>query len=112
MQLHVVAGRGGNGVQQYAQFNRNQATSTRQYAGWCPQENPAKCIERGVPEGAASAPKGDCLAIMSPPGGSTGSVQSVCGTGNGSIAQNCIQTSTSATSTDSNTGAVFYAMNV
>lgn len=102
MQLHVVAGRnqstaatttgnvGNAGAPQYAQYAQHQ-NAARGYAySVTEKQSSGKFIERGVPEGAASAPHSDTL--MSPTAGG----------GN----QSSMATSSAAA------GAVFYAMNV
>lgn len=100
MQLHVVAGRGAAvGAPQYAQYARRQP-DPRGFA-YAPTEKQAvKFIERGVPEGAASAPQSD--TIVSP----TSVQQQHQGT------QHSIQTSTSSVTSTAPSGSVFYAMNV
>lgn len=104
MQLHVVAGRnqstgataagnvGNAGATQYAQYAQHQ-NAARGYAYSVTEKQAgSKFIERGVPEGAASAPHSDTL--MSPTAGGGNSQSSV------------------ATSSAAAAGAVFYAMNV
>lgn len=105
MQLHVVANRnqstaasatnagsvGNAGATQYAQYAQHQ-NAARGYAySVTEKQSGSKFIERGVPEGAASAPHSDTL--MSPTAG-------------GGQNQSSVATSSAAA------GAVFYAMNV
>lgn len=103
MQLHVVAGRststtgnaasnaGNAGAPQYAQYAQHQ-NAARGYAySVTEKQTGSKFIERGVPEGAASAPHSDNL--MSPTAGGGENNQS-------------------GVATSAATGAVFYAMNV
>lgn len=100
MQLHVVAGRGGNavGAQQYAQYARHQGAQ-RNYAYLPPEKPVAKFTERGVPEGAASVTQSD-NSLMSP-------------TSTGQGSQNCLHITTQAAVSNTTTPTgVFYAMNV
>lgn len=105
MQLHVVAGRnqpaaapisgnvgnvGNAGATQYAQYAQHQNVARGYAYSVTEKQSGNKFIERGVPEGAASAPHSDTL--MSPTAGGTN--------------QSSVATSSAAT------GGVFYAMNV
>ncbi|XP_059621245.1 uncharacterized protein LOC132264923 [Phlebotomus argentipes] len=113
MQLHVVAGRGGAPHANYASFPRPRRPGNYAYVtpGGQEKEPPSggvKYIERGAPEGAASAPPGDASAgngaLMSPVSGAPHTTS----TGAAQTTTSGVTTTTSAPAT----GAVFYAMNV
>ncbi|GAB0092307.1 hypothetical protein DMENIID0001_072970 [Sergentomyia squamirostris] len=114
MQLHVVAGRGGSVPNaNYTSFPRPRRPGNYAYVTPGSQEKDngssgVKYIERGAPEGAASAPPGDANsgngALMSPVSGAPHTTST-----------GAAQTTTSGVTTTSSaaaTGAVFYAMNV
>lgn len=117
MQLQVVAGRGGVGAPQYAQYARHQQ-APRGYAvcasaaagGSQPDGMSASAVkftERGVPEGAAaSVSQVDGLQMMSPTSGAQNCMQANAATAAAVAAGAGMQASGAPP------GAVFYAMNV
>lgn len=116
--LQVVSNRNAAGTQQYAQYTTRHHQAPRGYAyppieGTKPQQAGVKFTERGVPEGAASAPQTDCNKIMSPTGANGNGNVGAGGSLAGQIQQQgTTATSTAATTTSTAQGAVFYAMNV